>query len=479
MSEKKVKWFTGVSFKTEVMTEYACQKGLKHMPNILGKDFFLTRRRIIDNDIFCDEDQYEHVKNQILKDYKKIIPDFFNKVLNTNQEYIDFASKLPSEQELEKLSNKELIKVFEEYYAFYEKCVGIIAVPVFCEIALMDVINKKLKKYFKDEKDKQEFLLAASYSEKKTATYQEKIDLLNLALKIKDKKNIKQYEKDVLEHEKKYDWIHETLFLGERYDKDKIINQINKFIDENPSKKLEELKQIEEKENQSFEKAIDNIDKDFLEDIKLLQELVYFRNYRLEQMNLGCHKGRPLLREITKRLKLTYNELIYLYPTEIIESLEKGLTVSKKEINERIKKYALVTIDGETKLYTGKQVDELLEKEEEENIDEVKGIVASKGKATGTARIVKDRSELHKVNKGDILITKLTTPDFVVAMEKSAAIVTDMGGLTSHAAIVSRELGIPCVTGTKIATKVFKDGDTIEVNAEKGLVKRLKSTKSL
>ena len=172
-------------------------------------------------------------------------------------------------------------------------------------------------------------------------------------------------------------------------------------------------------------------------------------------------------------------ELIYLYPTEIIESLEKGLTVAKKEINERIKKYALVTIDGETKLYTGKQVDELLEKEEEENIDEVKGIVASKGKATGTARIVKDRSELHKVNKGDILITKLTTPDFVVAMEKSAAIVTDMGGLTSHAAIVSRELGIPCVTGTKIATKVFKDGDTIEVNAEKGLVKRLKSTKSL
>ena len=203
-------------------------------------------------------------------------------------------------------------------------------------------------------------------------------------------------------------------------------------------------------------------------------------------MNQGCHKGRPLLREIAKRLKLTYNELIYLYPTEIIDSLSKGLIVDKKGIDERINKYALVTIDGETKLYTGKQVDELLEKQqkskisegssgtkEEKDVDEVKGMVASKGKAKGTAKIVKDRDELHKIKKGDILITKLTTPDFVVAMEKSAAIVTDMGGLTSHAAIVSRELGIPCITGTKTATKVFKDGDTIEVDAEKGLVRKV------
>lgn len=90
--------------------------------------------------------------------------------------------------------------------------------------------------------------------------------------------------------------------------------------------------------------------------------------------------------------------------------------------------------------------------------------------------IVKDRSELSKVKKGDILVARLTTPDFVMAMEKAAAIVTDIGGLTSHAAIVSRELGIPCVVGTETATQILKDDDLVEVDANKGIVKIIKKS---
>ena len=67
-----------------------------------------------------------------------------------------------------------------------------------------------------------------------------------------------------------------------------------------------------------------------------------------------------------------------------------------------------------------------------------------------------------------------TTPDFVPAVKIAAAVITDYGGITSHAAIVSREFGVPCVIGTKIATKVLKDGDRVEVDAEKGIVKKIK-----
>ena len=67
----------------------------------------------------------------------------------------------------------------------------------------------------------------------------------------------------------------------------------------------------------------------------------------------------------------------------------------------------------------------------------------------------------------------MTTVDYLPAMKKASAIVTDDGGITSHAAIISRELGIPCIVGTKIATKVLKDGDLVEVNANKGEVKIL------
>jgi pyruvate,water dikinase len=78
---------------------------------------------------------------------------------------------------------------------------------------------------------------------------------------------------------------------------------------------------------------------------------------------------------------------------------------------------------------------------------------------------------MSKMKQGDILVSIATNPDIVPAMKKAGAIVTEQGGITSHAAIVSRELGTPCVIGTKIATKVFKDGDIVEVDANKGTVK--------
>lgn len=81
--------------------------------------------------------------------------------------------------------------------------------------------------------------------------------------------------------------------------------------------------------------------------------------------------------------------------------------------------------------------------------------------------------DLEKVEEGNILIAVTTHPDYVPAMRKSSAIVTDEGGITSHAAIVSREFSIPCIVGTKIATKMFKNGELIEVNANKGTIKKL------
>ncbi len=113
---------------------------------------------------------------------------------------------------------------------------------------------------------------------------------------------------------------------------------------------------------------------------------------------------------------------------------------------------------------------------EEKETREVKGTPvlegygASPGVATGVVKVIRDASEIWKIQKGDILVTKMTNPDFVVAMEKSAAIVTDEGGITSHAAIVSRELGVPCVIATKKATQVLKDGMKITVDATHGKI---------
>lgn len=100
----------------------------------------------------------------------------------------------------------------------------------------------------------------------------------------------------------------------------------------------------------------------------------------------------------------------------------------------------------------------------------LEGLGAGPGVGIGRVRIILDINELNKVETGDILVTKMTNPDFVVSMKKAKAIVTDEGGITSHAAIISRELGIPCVVGTEKATKILHDGDLITVDGTSGIV---------
>ncbi len=115
------------------------------------------------------------------------------------------------------------------------------------------------------------------------------------------------------------------------------------------------------------------------------------------------------------------------------------------------------------------------EKEESSDAEEagkilLKGETASRGVYAGKVKVVKEVSELNKIEKGDILVAKMTTPDWVPAMQKAGAIVTDEGGMTCHAAIVSREMGIPCIVGTEHATEILKDAQEITVHATRGIV---------
>jgi pyruvate,water dikinase len=111
--------------------------------------------------------------------------------------------------------------------------------------------------------------------------------------------------------------------------------------------------------------------------------------------------------------------------------------------------------------------------EEVPKVFQINGLIAYKGKVRGKAQVVFDSNQLLKFKKGNILVTPMTTPEFLPMIERAKAIVTDEGGIGCHAAIISREFKIPCIVGTEIATKVLKDGDLIEVDAEKGIVKIL------
>ena len=98
------------------------------------------------------------------------------------------------------------------------------------------------------------------------------------------------------------------------------------------------------------------------------------------------------------------------------------------------------------------------------------GLSASPGIAVGEVKIVREIKDLQKIKQGDILVTEMTNPDMVVTMQKSAGIITDEGGLTAHAAIVSREMGIPCIVGTREATAKLKEGEIITMDAYSGKI---------
>ena len=103
-------------------------------------------------------------------------------------------------------------------------------------------------------------------------------------------------------------------------------------------------------------------------------------------------------------------------------------------------------------------------------MQQIKGLPGSQGTVTATARVILDMDDIGSFEKGDVLVTASTSPQWTPIMRLASAIVTDLGGTLSHAAIVSREFGIPAVVGTQNATETIKDGQTVTVNGTDGLV---------
>jgi pyruvate,water dikinase len=123
--------------------------------------------------------------------------------------------------------------------------------------------------------------------------------------------------------------------------------------------------------------------------------------------------------------------------------------------------------------------DVLSDKQKEGKEDILHGLGASPGVASGKVVKIKSVDELGKINPGDIMVTKMTDPNMVPAMKKASGIITDEGGMTCHAAIVSRELGTPCIVGTQKATSILNDGDVVTMDATNGVVYRGKSDEIL
>ncbi|MFH1207179.1 MAG: PEP-utilizing enzyme [Patescibacteria group bacterium] len=208
--------------------------------------------------------------------------------------------------------------------------------------------------------------------------------------------------------------------------------------------------------------------------LEISEDFTYWQDNRKKMTYWSTHFGSIILKEIGRRFGFTLHEMKYLAPPEVDSLFTKKPFVTPKEARDRWKKclwlqigkdkYEVITSDARG------MFKKIFEKKSLQAVNDFRGLSANRGVARGPVKIVKSATETKKVKPGDVLVAVMTRPDYIMGMKKAAAIVTNEGGVTCHAAIVARELNIPCVIGTKIATEVLHDGDIVEVNGNHGVV---------
>ena len=379
------------------------------------------------------------------------------------KEHLTLWKKIGKEKDWSAHSNVQLIETLQEYVDSILKWDSFI----FFHLGLEPYFEQELSKQITPE----EYSIATDPIKKGTAALEHE-NLLKLAIRYKQGKDIIQ---DLDKHAESFGWL-----VNNKYDLSFLTNEdyfTSIKILSSPEKELRDEQDHYQEKVKKYHLLLAKYkyDTKIVNLIESAQEAIFFRSFRSERLFQGGIYLQLLLQEIAARISVEYTEIMYLTPSEIISYLNDNKTCDISIIQHRKQGFAYLP-PATSGIVVGKELDELSRNIIVFNTNgtEVKGSPAYPGKVQGRTCVVTDLAELAKIKQGDILVCNSTTPDFVPSLRKVLAIVSDEGGILSHAAVISRELKIPAVIGTKYGTKLLKDGDWIEVNATTGTVTILK-----
>lgn len=264
--------------------------------------------------------------------------------------------------------------------------------------------------------------------------------------------------------------------LCSRYDK--LIAMDKKSI----KKRIDEIENYPNFIKQQKEKIYDKLNNNQLAELfDLAAKLGYMRDRKKAYLGKSVEYRNTIFEEISSRKKIDIEKIKYYIMEDFDNLLVNGIQLSDDEIEERKKG---IYISNVSNMYSGETAREnyfssvKVEKEDINTLNVRKGVCASPGVIRGKARVCLSFEESNNLKSGEILVTYGTDFDFMNAIVKSKGIITEEGGILSHASVISRELKKPCIIAFKGITKILKTGDTIELDAEKGTVKLLESVDS-
>jgi len=401
--------------------------------------------------------------NRVVRD-----PDYFSNwkadTYKTGEQLHQFCDKL-SRIDLKKISNEGLLKLLNlsfKTYCLHTRHVVVIRNSNrllqeifqrnFNPLNITIILATTQKSFF--AKDHEELLKIMEKTKKRKLNYQDKIELLK-------------------KHAQKYFYL-PCGFYGE---KPWTIKDFQKRLmvmisgDETLSKFQAQADQLAVARQRLIRKL--NLKPVLKRIVDFGSTCTYFKDFIRANLNRLHYYNILFFKEIARRTGNEWETVAQYLPMEIEVILKN---------NQKIKPRAKMVLYSDKKgihIVEGTAAEKIIKNFQKQSLalaatEQIKGTPANGGQASGRVLIVRHIQEANN-KKGYILVTPMTTPDLMPAIKRSLAIITDEGGLTCHAAIVARELGKPCIIGTKIATKILHNGDLVEVDAEKGTVKIIKS----
>ncbi len=408
------------------------------------------------NDFFYPKNAVFKIQKNVLE---KIIekPDYIDYVLEKfkkdGKKFLAFI-KIKDKLNLSKVDNEKLFKIYQEYNKFFTE----LNYPVLILIAfsVIDKLGEKIK-------------------EKVT-----NLDDLNSLIKSDKLPYLLEYELDILSSKKqdasklynKWYWVPFDYYGANKWTMDDFKKELIKPKDKERAKYLKNYKKNNQRNTQEIINKY-NLNEEEVRIIKFIKLLNYLQDERKKVTNISYpFLQEKIIKEFTKRTDIKSEILWLMTPQEIRDAL-KG---RKYNLEERKESCAIEIHNG--KFIVHEKIPSYLKTSQDiKNRKMIKGMPASKGVVSGKVKICKTSKEIEKMKKGQVLVAPTTSPDYIMGFKKAIAVVTDEGGLTCHAAVVSREMRLPCVINTKFASEILKDGDLVEVDAERGTVKIIKKAK--
>ncbi len=412
---------------------------------------------------------------------------------------IQEARKFVHQYSLRKFSYDELLDLYRTFVDVYERLWTVTIQSEITGYGLNGFFTREIPKHFPPDQVA-EVLSILSTSDDLSFYQKEEIDFYSILKSLKPSSSVLKNDKNfrnwlkkkhpqvnykLQQHAKEYSWLMNNYKRGQPlpesyfYSRARHVLSENKHLDEEIRAIKKQFRLSLNKKRALIKKVQAGLLKFYAQ--KVIGDAIAWQDDRKGWQMRAQEVIYRFLQEFSRRKKVSLDKWYYLTPKETWAVLVGALRFPHRDVKARQKRMLVVVDYNDYRIFTGRVAEKFYRiyrtNYKSDKDREVKGIVGSRGQPgilRAKVQILHSPSQVKTFKKGRVLVAELTSPDYIGAIRKASAIVTDHGGLTSHAAVVAREFNIPCIVGTKNATQAFSSGDLIEIDSNTGVVRRVK-----